>query len=170
MPYSIIAGQNPICRRSVITAALCFSGIAATGCFANARAKRPAILFVCQAGTAKSAIAREIFKKRAKERGIDTKVFSRGLLIEDHISPELRQKLLADGIDTTAESARTLIPSDWAAADIMVIFNPLPTSINHADVRNWSDVPSVNGDYVNALALIVQRIDLLLTEIAAMAK
>jgi protein-tyrosine-phosphatase len=170
MANSIIARQKRISRRAFVTATLCFSGIMATGCLAKPQATRPKILFVCQAGTAKSAIAREIFKQRAKERGINVDVFSRGIVVEDHISPELRQKLIADGINTNAEAATPLKPADWVAADILVNFNPLPASVKHKDVRDWSDVPSVNDDYENARALMNERIDALLSEIAGSAK
>jgi len=97
-------------------------------------------------------------------------VISRGIVIEDHISPELRQKLLNDGIITTAEPAMPLQPADWASADILVNFNPLPESVTHKDVRDWSDVPSVNDDYANARSLMTKRIDALLSEIAGKAK
>lgn len=137
-----------------------------SACAPKQAVKSPKILFVCQAGTAKSAIAREMLKARAKERGIAVDVFSRGIAVEDHVSPELKQKLMADGIDTTAEPAMSLKPSDWAAADILVNFNPLPASVKHKDVRDWSDLPSVNDDYANARTILNKRIDALLTEVA----
>ncbi len=153
-------------RRKLLAAALLSAGFAMSGCLARPAAKPPKILFVCQAGTAKSAIAREIFKRRAKERGIVVDVFSRGIVVEDHVSPQLRANLLADSIDTTTEPATPLASVDWLTADILVNFNPLPGSVNHKDVRNWTDVPSVNDDYANARAIMDKRIDLLLTEIA----
>jgi protein-tyrosine-phosphatase len=170
MANAIIIRQKQISRRAFVTATLCFSGVMATGCLAKPQATRPKILFVCQAGTAKSAIAREIFKKRAKERGIDVDVFSRGIVVEDHISPELRKKLIADGINTNAEAATSLKPADWATAEILVNFNPLPASVKHKDVRDWTDVPSVNDDYAKARALMNERIDALLSDIAGSAK
>lgn len=170
MSNPIIDIQKRICRRRFVALSLCISGIMATGCLAKPQAKPPKILFVCQAGTAKSAIAREVFKRRARERGIKADVFSRGIVVEDHISPELRQKLIADGINTTAEPAMPLEPADWATADILVNFNPLPASVKHKDVRDWSDVPSVNGEYTNACTLMNERIDALLSEIAVRAK
>jgi protein-tyrosine-phosphatase len=170
MSNPIIDSQKRICRRRFVALSICISGMMATGCLAKPQAKPPKILFVCQAGTAKSAIARELFKRRARERGIKADVFSRGIVVEDHISPTLRQKLIADGINTTAEPAKPLEPTDWAAADILVNFNPLPASVAHDDVRDWSDVPSVNDDYVNARALMTKRIDALLSEIAVRAK
>jgi protein-tyrosine-phosphatase len=159
--------RNAIGRRGFAIASLFLAGFVTSGCATKWTTKPPKILFVCQAGTAKSPIAREIFRRRAKERGIAVKVFSRGIVLEDHASPELKQRLRADGIDTSAEPAMPLAPADWAAADILVNFNPLPTSVEHNDVRDWSDVPSVNDDYENARAVLDKRIDALLTELAA---
>lgn len=155
-----------ISRRAFTIASLFTTGLVASGCLAQPTAKPAKILFVCQAGTAKSAIAREIFKRRAKERGIVVNVFSRGIVVEDHVSPQLRANLRADGIDTTAEAIVSLAASDWASADILVKFNPLPASVKHGDVRDWTDIPSINEDYANAQAIMGQRIDALLTEIA----
>lgn len=149
-------------RRGLIIAGLMVS--------ANAVAKprmRPIqrVLFVCQFGTAKSAIAREIFRRRARERGLAVTAFSRGITVEDHITPPLRQRLTADGIDPAADTARVLSPRDWRHADIVVIFNALPPEIKPADLRDWTDTPSVTDDYAKARAVLDSRIDALLDEI-----
>lgn len=171
MPNSNPTVSNRIYRRHFIVANIVgFGALMTAECLSKPPAHRARILFVCQAGTAKSAIAREIFKQRTKERDVAVDVISRGLVVEDHISPELRQKLLNDGINTTAEPALPLLAADWAAADILVNFNPLPASVVHKDVRDWSDVPSVNDDYANARSLMTKRIDALLSEIAGKTK
>jgi arsenate reductase (thioredoxin) len=139
-------------------------GLATTGMAARNR-KPQKILFICQYGTAKSAIAREVFRQRARVRGIDARAFSRGLTLEDHISPQLRIKLQADQIDPMADLPQTLRKKDWIGADIVVAFNPLPASIKHPDVRDWSDLPSVNEHYPQARTLLDSRIDALLNEI-----
>jgi protein-tyrosine-phosphatase len=166
MPESTDHNPNLAHRRGFIVASLLLAGLVASGGLAQSPAKPPRILFVCQAGTAKSAIAREILRRRAAERRIAVEVVSRGLVVTDHVSPELRARLSADGIDTTTEPAMPLESSDWAAADVLVNFNPLPASVDHKDVRDWTDVPSVNDDYINARAVMDKRIDELLTEIA----
>ena len=157
-------------RRGFVKSSLLAAALTASGCAVQPPAQPPKILFVCQAGTAKSAIAREMFKQRATERGINVDGSSRGLAIEDHLSPELKQKLHIDGINTKAEPALPLKPADWAAADILVKFNPLPASVQHKDVRDWTDVPSVNDDYANAKAVMEARIEALLDEIASKAR
>ncbi len=166
MPKYVAGNKNTSNRRVFVIVSVMFAGLLASGCVTQPAAKPTKILFVCQAGTAKSPIAREIFKQRAKARGIAVVVFSRGITVEDHVSPELRQRLRADGIDSTAEPAMPLKPQDWAAADILVNFNPLPASINHPDIRDWTDVPSVNDDYENARTIMNNRIEALLTDVA----
>ena len=158
--------QASLNRRALLIASLLLTSGLSSGCVTQLSAKPPKILFVCQAGTAKSAIAREIFRQRAQERGIAVEVISRGIVIEDHVSPKLKQQLRADGIDSTIERAMPLQFTDWATADILVNFNPLPSAVVHEDVRDWSDLPSVNDDYFNARAILDERIDALLTEIA----
>ena len=137
------------------------------GCAAQPAHRTPKILFVCQFGTAKSAIAREVFRQRAKLRGINVFASSRGITLEDHVSEELQKNLRADGINSTADPAQVLAREDWRDADILVNFNPLPPSVDHADVRDWSDIPSVNSDYKNARKILNKRIDALLDEIAS---
>ncbi len=153
-------------RRGFIVAALAVSATAD----AKAPAHRmPHILFVCQYGTAKSAIAREVFRRRARERGLAVSAISRGLTIEDHISPPLRQRLLADGVDPSSDAPQILAPKDWRQADILVAFNLLPNSVKPAKMLDWTDMPSFNDDYDNAIATLDRRIDDLLDEIGKMA-
>ncbi len=126
----------------------------------------PRVLFICQFGTAKSAIAREFFRRRAFERGIEAFAFSRGLMLEDHISPPLRTALGTEEINPAHDRARILAKRDLRAADIVVIFNPLPPSLKAARVHDWTTLPSVNDNWAQARADLMQRIDLLLDEIA----
>ncbi len=135
----------------------------------QAAPKPPNILFVCQAGTAKSAIARELFRKRAKARGIAVTAFSRGLHIEDHVLPLLRQKLATEGIDTSRDGFMVLTAADVGTADILVAFTPIPGTQSR-NLQDWSDVPSVNDRYPEARADLDRRIEALLDTIEASVK
>jgi Low molecular weight phosphotyrosine protein phosphatase len=158
--------SDVVARREFTVASLLVVALTLANCSSVlAKQHKPKILFVCQAGTAKSAIARELFRKRARERGIAVDVFSRGIVLEDHISPELRSKLVADRIDSAAEPAQVLGAADLKAADMLVRFNPLPAGVVHPDIRDWSDLPSVNDDYSNARKILDERLDMLLDEI-----
>jgi protein-tyrosine-phosphatase len=164
---SILSGNSNLAlgRRDLLSACIVLAAGLAVPCAGARSHKRPKILFICQYGTAKSAIAREVFRQHARLRGIDARAFSRGLTLEDHISPELRIKLQADQIDPMADLPQTLSRRDWIKADIMVAFNPLPAAIRHPDLRDWSDLPSVNENYSEARRVLDKRIDSLLDEI-----
>jgi hypothetical protein len=73
--------------------------------------------------------------------------------------------LAADGINPNAETIRVLKQEDWQSADILINFNPLPKDILHADIRDWSDLPSVNEQYRKSRSVLKRRINALLDEI-----
>ncbi len=154
-------------RRTVLTAGTLLPILLGA---ASAPAKPLTVLFVCQAGTAKSAIARELFRKRASERGIAAVAFSRGLHIEDHVSLPLRQKLAAERIETRRDGFSVLTARDVRAADIVIAFTAIPPAHRPRQVLDWSSVASVNDSYVTARADIDARIDALLDSIAADGK
>ena len=125
-----------------------------------------AVLFVCPAGTVKSAIARELTRRRATARRLDLRISSRGVHPEDHVSPGLAVRLRADGLDPAAEPARPLISEDLTDADIVVAFDEAAQAPGMSRARVW-DVPSWNADYDQALAAVTKRVDALLDELAA---
>lgn len=124
----------------------------------------PTVLFVCPAGTVKSAIARETLRRRAAASGLRVRVVSRGLQPEDHVSPALAASLRADGLDPAAEPARPLQDADVAAADIVVAFDEAAQAPALKDARVW-DIPSWNSDYSGAKAALAARTDALIGEL-----
>jgi protein-tyrosine-phosphatase len=145
--------------------------LVAAGCAGPAWAARPpcasrAVLFVCPAGTVKSAIAREVTRRRAAARGLEVQISSRGVHPEDHVSPILAARLRADGLDPAAEPARPLAPADLAGADIVVAFDEAALAPGMSLARVW-DTPSWNANYDQALAAVTGRVDVLLDELAA---
>jgi protein-tyrosine-phosphatase len=167
MGNEVQAQISTVSRRQFAALMVLIGSATLPGCGVQPTKPKVKILFVCKAGTAKSAIAREIFRRKAAVAGIDAEAFSRGIVIEDHVSSPLRQKLLADRLDTHSEPPQVLGTADVKSADIVVRFNPLPASVQHASIRDWSDTPSVNDDYQNARSVMDQRIDALIAEIVA---
>lgn len=155
----------PFSRRRFILAAS--GSVVVTACSSLPKAQRKTVLFVCEFGTAKSVIAREMFRRRAAAANIAVSAFSRGLKIEDHLTPELRRNLAADGIDPYSEPFKVLQPADWQRASVVVAFNPLPDAVPKSKVRDWTDVPSVVSQYPAARAVLERRIDALLDEFVA---
>lgn len=127
--------------------------------------KAPTVLFICEYGTAKSAIARELFRRRATARGISVTAFSRGLKLEDHISPPLRVQLDAEKIDSRRDGFAIVARKDVRRADIVVGFTPIPAALGPRHVQDWSAVPSINEHWREARADLEKRIDALLDSI-----
>jgi protein-tyrosine-phosphatase len=125
------------------------------------------VLFVCQAGTVKSAVARELFRRRAKERSIEVIAFSRGIAPVDHVSPDLKAHLSADGIDSNRDGLHKLSRADVESADLIVAFDALPSDIDAPRLLDWSAVPSLNEAYPASRADLARRIDALLDKLRA---
>ncbi len=170
MPVPISEFPEPaasaISRRAMVLSGLAASLLSA--CAAPRRAQ-PVVLFICQFGTAKSAIARELFRRRIAQRQLAITAFSRGLTIEDHMTPALRASLAADGINPEVERAQVLQTRDWQRATVVVAFNPLPAAVPRAKVRDWTDLPSITDDYAHTRALLDQRLEALLDELVRAA-
>ena len=128
-------------------------------------ADRPKILLVCQFGTVKSAITRELLIRRASQRGIALKAWSRGITPGDHLEPALRPRLNVERIDPRRQPLRRLSKRDVDRADMVIAFDPLPASFSRAKVRDWSDTPSMNSSYDAARRVVDQRIDALLDQL-----
>ena len=124
----------------------------------------PTVLFVCPAGTVKSAIARETLKRQAAASGVRVRVISRGVHPEDHVTPALAANLRADGLDPAAEPALPLQDADVAGADIVVAFDEAAQVPSLKRARVW-DVPSWNSDYAGAKAALAARTEALVGEL-----
>lgn len=150
---------NQFAGRLLALATLLFGRAAAP------RRKPALVLFVCQGGTVKSPIAREHMRRLAAARGIAVDAQSRGITPEDHMTPTLAAALKADGIDIGREPVLALTEADLKAADVIVVFNPLPAALGRWSVRDWSDMPSMNENYAAARAALLPRLEALLSEI-----
>lgn len=150
-------------RRAALVGAACLAASCASTAGTNTEPTR--VLFVCQYGSVKSAIAREQFRRLAATRGILVNVQSRGISPEDHISPALSEALAADGLDIRNEPIRPLSESDLAGVDIIIAFNSLPARFGARSIRDWSDVPSMNANYSAGRAVLLERLNTLIAEI-----
>lgn len=131
---------------------------------AAASCPAPTVLFICPAGTVKSAIARETLAQRAARAGAPVRAMSRGVHPEDHVSPALAASLLADGIDPRREPVRAFAASDLATADIVIAFDEAADAPSLSAARVWR-TPSWNSDYTGARRALAGQIDDLLEEL-----
>lgn len=153
-------------RRVWIVAAC--AAIAGAGGRAAADGPHPRVLFVCRYGAVKSAITRELFLQRARERRISVDASSRALTPEaDHLPNALLEAVLAEGIDPRVQPLAALDTADLAVADLVVFFD-LPASTPPCKrLLDWSDTPSMVQSYPQARRVILERLDGLLDELAA---
>lgn len=132
---------------------------------AHAACRPPVVLFVCPAGTVKSPIAREELRRRARAAGLAVDVRSRAVAPEDHVSPQLAQRLKADGIDTGREPPRAVTAADVTGADLVIAFDGAAEAPVLKGARAWR-TPSWNADYDAAKADLDGRLGALVTELA----
>lgn len=135
---------------------------------ATAACPPPKVLFVCPAGTVKSAIAREALKRRAVAEGVAVSVSSRGVHPEDHVSPALAAHLREDGLNPASEPVRELAEQDVAQADLVIAFDEAADTPWLRSARAWK-TPSWNSDYAAAKADLDDRLTGLLAELKARA-
>jgi len=94
-------------------------------------------------------------------------VAARGITPQQHITPELLDRLAREGINPAAEPLTKLGPEDIAAADLVIAFDKLPTEYHPRAFEDWSDLPSMVRDYDHARAVLDARIVTLLDHLAS---
>ena len=130
--------------------------------------RAPRVLFVCRFATVKSATARELLRKRARERGIGLAVWSRGITPVDHLPPATRQRLIETyGIDPASQRPQALQQADLDRADVVVLFDRLPPSLHRIDALDWTDQPSLLEQFEPSMAYLEAHIEALLDRIAS---
>lgn len=156
---------QPIDRRALLIAIL-VAAITSPATAAARPARPTKILLVCQYGSVKSPIARELLKRRAAQLGVRIAAEARGITPERHLPEEIRQTLAAEGIDPTVEPLQQLGAADIERADLVIFFDKLPAGYAPKRSRDWSDLPSIVNDYRAARTSLDRRIDRLLHELA----
>ena len=154
-------------RRDLLRVALALGAAMAAGPVVGAMRRAPTVLFICQFGSVKSAVARELMRSRAAARGVRARVISRGVTPEQHASPQLLAQLRREGVDPDRQPLTRLDAATLRMADIVVLFDRLPPGLARPDARDWSDMPSMNDHYPAARAFLDPRIETLLDEIDA---
>lgn len=128
----------------------------------------PRVLFICRYATVKSATARELLRKRARERSIGVAVWSRGITPVDHLPPAIRQRLITEfGIDPASERSQALHQADLNRADMVVLFDQLPASLRKSGTLDWTDQPSLLEQFEPSMVFLEAHIEALLDRIAS---
>ena len=125
---------------------------------------KPAVLFVCLHGSAKSLIAAEHLKRLAKGQRIAVHGESAGVEPDAEVPPAVLAGLAVDGIDVRGYEPRLLTADKLAAATHIVVCG-CELRAGHsalATIERWDDLPFVSDGYEAARAAIVQRLEDLL--------
>ena len=145
-----------------IIAALLF----ADGQSANAPAKAPNVIFVCEHGAAKSVIATAYFNALAAERGLPYRAAFRGTSPQDDLSTRAVSGLRADGIRIPDGRPSAIASDDVArATHIFAIGCTLPAAaVKSGKAADWNDVPDDQG-YAPMRDAIVRHVTALLDDL-----
>ena len=109
----------------------------------------PAVVFVCERGSAKSTIAALWFNRLASERGLSLQGVSRGVDPEAKIPDGVAHNLRSDGFDLTGLVPTRLQSGDLTQAVRVVAIgakSPLFDTLARAP-ETWDDIPPTSVDY-----------------------
>jgi protein-tyrosine-phosphatase len=152
-------------------------GAAFAGSLALAAAPVPShdqptrVLFVCQFGSVKSPIARELLRRKAAAGSSRLVVESRGITPEAHLPQPIAERLASEGLDPAREPLRKLEQADLDWADVVVVFNPLPAGLSARQSagrwHDWTDLGSIVGNYQSTRPDLDARIAALFEQLEA---
>jgi len=133
---------------------------------ANAPAKPPNVIFVCEHGAAKSVIATAYFNALAAERGLPYRAAFRGTSPQDDLSTRAVSGLRADGIGIPDGKPSAIASDDVArATHIFAIGCTLPAAAaKSGKAADWNDVPDDQG-YAPMRDAIVRHVTALLDDL-----
>jgi arsenate reductase (thioredoxin) len=126
------------------------------------------ILFVCEHGSAKSVIAAAHFNDLAARTGSPYRAIARGLHPDTEIPPYVKRGLRAERLDIRGWQPKQFIERDALTADRVITLGcalPLSKALAADKLQDW-DIPPPIENYQNASRSIVERVALLLKELA----
>jgi len=109
---------------------------------------KQSILFVCEHGAARSAIAAAYFNKIAKEKGLNYEAHFRGTDPQDSLSPGARIGLVRDGFNIAKMKPTVVSESDIKQAAQVITFDcKLPANTNPKNLERWDGIPPISESY-----------------------
>jgi arsenate reductase (thioredoxin) len=129
---------------------------------------KPIILFVCEHGAARSVIASAYFNKLAKEKNLNYKAIFRGTNPDTLLTAGTTKGLTKDGFDTKKWKPTSVTQSDLNASTQVITFDcALPNSLQlNKPVSKWDSIPAISKDYDAARNKILERVKILIEELA----
>lgn len=130
------------------------------------------ILFVCEHGAARSAIAAAYFNKLVKEQGLNYQAIFRGTDPDSVVSPSTKKGLTGDGFDVSNWIPKLVSQTDINSASQIVTFDctlPVKDSTSK-QVTEWNGIPAISKDYNLARNQIAEKVQQLIDKLAEKKK
>jgi len=130
--------------------------------------ERGLVLFVCLHGSAKSLIAAEFFNRLAVASGLALRAASAGTEPDDSVPAHVVAAMRSDGCDVSRYRPQRLNREIATFAFAAITFEPdlSPYLPEGCPVERWT-VPAVSDGYAAARDAIRERVERLITRLAA---
>jgi arsenate reductase (thioredoxin) len=130
------------------------------------------ILFVCEHGAARSAIAAAYFNKLAQEKQLNYTAIFKGTDPDTVLTPGTAKGLIKDSFDISGWKPELVSEQDIKAAYKVITFDcklPLKDSLA-AITEQWNGIPPISKDYNIARNEIVAKVNQLISTLPKKGK
>ena len=127
------------------------------------------VVFVCEHGSVKSALALVYFREMAAQKGLAYRAVSRGTAPDTALPPFMRAGLRGDGLSLGAFTPTRFSDADLRNALLVVSFDQpsiAQTVGGRLPTIAWDNLPAVSANYEVARDSIKQRVALLVDSLA----
>lgn len=128
--------------------------------------KNDTVVFICEHGAGRSAIAAAFFNKMAKEKKLNYHAIFRGIHPDSVVGPAIQKGLIKDSFDIDGWKPILLSKHDIESASQIVTMDcalPEKDSTDKALIQ-WSGIPMSQG-YAEARDQIIKKVDFLIQQL-----
>jgi protein-tyrosine-phosphatase len=153
--------------RTLLISAIVWTALAAIG--SAETPDKQIVVFVCEHGSAKSVIAATHFNRIAESKGLPYRAVSRGVHPDAEVPENIKSGLLADGFQGDPAKPKLVAAEDISSAARVVTMGcelPKGSADRTEKVDDWKNLPAVGNGYVEARKAIVERVEILVKELA----
>lgn len=138
----------------------------------NSPTETTTVLFVCEHGAARSAIASAYFNKLANEKGLNYRAIFRGTDPDTVLTPGTIKGLAGDGFDVKEWRPIMVKQSDVSLATKVVTFDcSIPVEIkSDKSFIKWDGIPAISKGYQDARDQIRRNVEVLIEELSKRKK
>ena len=128
------------------------------------------VVFVCEHGAAKSVLAASYFNHLVKERRLLFRAIARGTAPDPQVPARVQEALAFEGLSHWPSTPAAIEPGELERAHTVVTFDQPEVGLGiSGPVRliEWNGVPPVSTDLDHAREEIIERVSVLLDDLAA---